>query len=548
MLPKETAPHSQSRLWRLADLYEHLAWRLATIFIVLLSTLLVLNIGIPWLFIQAYHLSLLLDSSGGHDPHGSQYLLRTTDTWSGDPNWACILNPTGPDLYRAMNATLTPALLLTATFGVLAIVSAIASRTKLIEVQRQGLTVRRKGASRAQFVPWERLSRLDIARRPGWFGKTDYKLVFHMDDGAKVRLAWRDIVTSQQGPALLSALKTWAPEAIARSDLPVLGIEDSQTNYTQLWLQYFSAPARRERSGDLEGGATIGDGRYHIAGKLSGGGHGTTYLAVPEHATGAGDELSDGEARDVVIKEYVLPVHRGSLVLDRTIEKLNQEAAILRRINHPQVVSLRDSFVEDYRGYLVMEYVQGVSLKDLVDRDGPQPESFICRLAVQMCEILSYLHRLTPPVVHRDFTPDNLILQDTMLVKLVDFNVAHELEGSVTATVVGKHSYLPPEQFRGKPVPESDIYALGCTLFYLLTGTDPEPISSSHPQKTRPDVSCELDRIVARATALEPAHRYAGAEDMKSELEHLLEQTGHVAHGNAPAQAGVPPALPGSAD
>jgi serine/threonine protein kinase len=422
-----------------------------------------------------------------------------------------------------MTATLSPALFLTAAFGVLAVIGAVASRTKLIDVQKEGLTVRKKGATHGLFVPWEQLSKLEIIDTPDWFGKTNYKLRFHTHNGPTVRISWRDVLTSQQGPPLLNALKTWAPEAIARCNLPVPGLEDTQTNYTQLWLQYFSAPARRERSSDLAAGATIYGGKYQIAGRLSGGGHGTTYLAVMDQAAKTDNDAPKSEC-DLVIKEYVLPVHRGSLILDRTIEKLNQEAAILRRISHPQIVGLRDSFVEDYRGYLVMEYVQGVSLKDLVDREGPQQESFVCHLAVQMCEILSYLHALTPPVVHRDFTPDNLILQDNLQVKLVDFNVAHELEGSVTATVVGKHSYLPPEQFRGKPVPQSDIYALGCTVFYLLVGADPEPITSSHPQARRAEVSSELDGIIARATALEPKRRYADVDAMKAELVHLLER------------------------
>lgn len=426
------------------------------------------------------------------------------------------------EIQRAMSATLGPALLLTTAFGIAVLAGSIASQTKLVEVQREGVEVRRKGSNHAMFMPWESMSKLDITEIPGWFGKKNYRLVFRSRHGVKVTMTWRDVLASHQGPPLLNAIKTWAPAALGGFNLPVPGSEDTQTNYTQLWLQYFSAPARRERSSDLEPGATVSGGKYKIAGKLSGGGHGTTYLSVIDQPDDTENGAGSNFAGDVVIKEYVLPVHRGSLVLDRTIEKLNQEAAILTRISHPQIVGLLDSFVEDYRGYLVMEYVQGTSLKDLVEKQGPQPESFVCDLAVQMCEILKYLHALTPPIVHRDFTPDNLILQDNMQVKLVDFNVAHELEGSVTATVVGKHSYLPPEQFRGKPVPQSDIYALGCTLFYLLVGSDPEPISSSHPRQHRSDVSEELDRIIAQATALDPGRRYADTDCMAAELEALV--------------------------
>src|SRR5581483_5192636 len=100
----------------------------------------------------------------------------------------------------------------------------------------------------------------------------------------------------------------------------------------------------------------------------------------------------------------------------------------------------------------------------------------------QMCEILAYLHGLEPPVVHRDFTPDNLMITDDGTLKLLDFNVAMSADNAATSsTAVGKHAYMAPEQFRGLPEPKSDIYSLGATLHFLLTGRDPEPISVSHP-------------------------------------------------------------------
>jgi serine/threonine protein kinase len=109
--------------------------------------------------------------------------------------------------------------------------------------------------------------------------------------------------------------------------------------------------------------------------------------------------------------------------------------------------------------------------------------------------------------VHRDFTPDNLILTSSGLVKLIDFNVAQQTSGTVTATVVGKHSYLPPEQFRGKAAPGSDIYALGAMLSFLLTAKEPEPLSVAHPHALNPAVSESLDLIISQATQLDCAAR-----------------------------------------
>ncbi len=535
MLPEDLAPRPKSLIQLLVSEHRRLirVFRMSSLcFIVLFATLTLLTIALPMASNSIGQLAhcLHLDRYPSADNmSGFGFQRAESDVYATTATYWYLTSTKSYEIQQAMSATLGPALLLTTASGIIAMAGSIASQTKLVEVQREGVMVRKKGASYALFVPWEFLTKVDITELPDWFGKKNYRLVFHTDDGVKVSMTWRDVLTSQQGSPLLNALKTWAPEAITECKLPVPDSENTQTNYTQLWLQYFSAPARRERSTDLEPGATICGGKYRIAGKLSGGGHGTTYLSVFDQSNETEDSVLVNFSGDVVVKEYVLPVHRGSLVLERTIEKLTQEAAILRRISHPQIVGLLDTFVEDYRGYLVMEYVQGVSLKDLVERQGPQQEAFVCRLAIQMCEVLTYLHALTPAVIHRDFTPDNLILQDNMQVKLVDFNVAHELEGSVTATVVGKHSYLPPEQFRGKPVPQSDIYALGCTLFYLLTGTDPVPISPSHPREQRKDVSEELDRIIAQATALDSGRRYADADAMKAELALFLErQQGYV--------------------
>ena len=102
-----------------------------------------------------------------------------------------------------------------------------------------------------------------------------------------------------------------------------------------------------------------------------------------------------------------------------------------------------DAFIEDYRGYLVLEYVRGESLKAMVEQLGPQPEEIVVTWAVQTCCILEYLHSLTPPVVHRDITPDNLMLEENGNIKLVDFNVACLVDSTSTSTVVGKHAYIP---------------------------------------------------------------------------------------------------------
>jgi serine/threonine protein kinase len=111
-----------------------------------------------------------------------------------------------------------------------------------------------------------------------------------------------------------------------------------------------------------------------------------------------------------------------------------------------------------------------------------------------------------------------LILGPDGSLKLIDFMVAQQSADTATATVVGKHAYLPPEQFRGRAIPRSDIYAFGCTLFYLLTGKDPEPLTSSHPIFERDTVSGAMDTLVATATDLDLNKRFACADDVRQAL------------------------------
>jgi tRNA A-37 threonylcarbamoyl transferase component Bud32 len=346
-------------------------------------------------------------------------------------------------------------------------------------------------------------------------------------EGNQFKLKLSDISKKHNIGTFFSLVKTGAPKAVLNVD-PNFASDNS---YTELWLKYFSVPAEREKTGSLENHMFLDSGRYEIVGTVGGGGQGTAYLAhvrkggtQPEKKSDHIVEIDSANLvldEQVVLKEYVLPVHRGQLTAERTADKLRAEAAILQKLDHPQIVKLKDAFVEDFRGYLVLEYVTGESLKTLVERLGPQPEELVIEWALRTCDILEYMHSQSPPVVHRDITPDNLMLQDSGLIKIVDFNVAYQVDSSATATVVGKHAYIPAEQFRGKPTTQSDIYALGGTLFFLLTGSDPAPITQSHPQRFNARVSSELDAIVARATCSSLKERFSDIEELKQSLSEL---------------------------
>jgi serine/threonine-protein kinase len=219
-----------------------------------------------------------------------------------------------------------------------------------------------------------------------------------------------------------------------------------------------------------------------------------------------------------VLKEFILPVYVDVNVRKSALEQFENEARILRQLDHPQIVKLVDYFVEDHRAYLVLEHIDGKSLQKIVEEKGPLPEGEVVSLAKQMCKILEHLHGLSPPVVHRDFTPDNLILSSNGVLKLIDFNVAQQQESTTSGTVVGKQAYLPPEQFRGMPTSQSDIYSMGATLHFLLTGQEPEPISVSHPKRVNASVSEKMNSLVEHSTAIDCSKRYEKIEHLERDL------------------------------
>lgn len=397
------------------------------------------------------------------------------------------------------------------------------------------------------------------------------KCVFlELFDGSKYKLSFDSVKKSGPVAEFMLLLRD---KSAAKVDAGIQRRIDAQSNdYTELWLRYFSNPEKRNRKSSLGEGEMV-HGRYRVLSTLGQGGQGTAYLAEfisgKSNSSNADSSKSDssqsnlGKAdsskadsnksdlskadlskadsskidssspnsnnRDstnsvLVLKEYILPFHRGEEVFRASLNKLQKEAAILARIHHPNIVELKDSFVEDHRGYIVLEYLQGESLSDKILRCGPLSEPQVIEIALQICNAVEYMHTLESRIIHRDLTPDNFILQENGQVKIVDFNVAHQLEGSATNTVVGKHAYIPPEQFRGKASEQSDIYAVGGTLFFLLTGEEPTPMSVSSPRAVNNAVSEEFDAIIQKATALDAESRYLTAFEMRADLYDLARK------------------------
>jgi tRNA A-37 threonylcarbamoyl transferase component Bud32 len=354
-----------------------------------------------------------------------------------------------------------------------------------------------------QSFAWKHVMRAHLRRKEGKRSHLDYEIVFALPDG-DIAIRCGDIENPFERMQFIHSLEQRLGERFDPQIKEVFSDKGERESYTELWLKELNAPPKRDKLVPLTSGMLLHDREYRISERIGMGGQASVYLA---------ESLKHG-GMPVAIKEFILPVFPDPRVRLSAAQRFQSEAEIISRIRHPQIVRFLDLFIEDHRAYLVLERVNGRNLKQIVETDGPLDEAGVIQLAVQMCDILSYLHGQNPPIAHRDFTPDNLMLADDGLIKLIDFSVAQASISNVTGSVVGKPEYIAPEQFRGKPTPLSDIYSLGGTLYFLLTGNHPEAISVSKPVTA----STELANVIAGATALDPVSRYQTPEDMKQAL------------------------------
>ncbi len=210
------------------------------------------------------------------------------------------------------------------------------------------------------------------------------------------------------------------------------------------------------------------------------------------------------------------------------IQNFEREANILASLSHPAIPKIFDYFSEGNRSYLVLEFVEGQNLENLLEeRKRPFSQEEAIEWAVQVCDVLVYLHAHTPPVIFRDMKPGNLILRYDGRVMVIDFGIAKVFEHGQRGTMIGTEGYSPPEQYRGVSEPRGDLYALGATLHHLLTGRDPrlEPPFTFHERPIRlfnTDVSPEVEAVIMKSLAYDIEERFASATEMALALNNAL--------------------------
>lgn len=211
--------------------------------------------------------------------------------------------------------------------------------------------------------------------------------------------------------------------------------------------------------------------------------------------------------------------------LREALDSFNSEAQMLQKLHHPNLPRVYDSFSENARHYLVMDFIDGQTLEERqrAAGGGALPEQEVLGWARQICAVLSYLHTRTPPIIFRDLKPANIMVTSSGEVKLIDFGIARVFRHGRTqdTQVLGTPGFAPPEQYgKAQTDPRADIYSLGCTLYQLLTGYDPAttPFNLPPMQTRNPRISPQTQRAIERATQLNRDARYQTVDDFARDL------------------------------
>ena len=273
--------------------------------------------------------------------------------------------------------------------------------------------------------------------------------------------------------------------------------------------------------------------RYLVVGPAGRGGMSAVYQAV---------DTQYGN-RHVAIKE----MSQGHLNANELVEataRFQQEARLLGSLYHPNLPRIYDAFSEYGRSYLVMDYIDGKTLLQLLKDAGRRslPVAQVLDYATQLCDVLAYLHAQNPPVIFRDLKPTNVMVTENGHVVLIDFGIARFFkEGQAQDTIyLGSPGYAPPEQHGvSQTNPRSDLYALGATLHCCLTGRDPYHADDRFVfppvRQLNPLVPIELDQLIQRLVSLDERQRPTSALEVQQELLKIKQHAAEATTGQASA-------------
>jgi serine/threonine-protein kinase len=273
--------------------------------------------------------------------------------------------------------------------------------------------------------------------------------------------------------------------------------------------------------------------RYRVLELIAKGGMGAVYKCADTRL----------EGRLCAIKETTIDPNLSEPYLEQTQEQFRLEATTLATLDHPNLPKVSDYFSHRGRYYLVMDYVAGQDLLSIVKssrRDKPGvPVDQVMGWTAQICSALQYLHTQSPPILHRDIKPANIKITEAGIIKLVDFGLVKWMapDDNSTITVIqglGTLAYTPLEQYggdAGHTDPRSDIYALGATLYHLITGQLPasakerflRPERFLPPDRLIPDLPPHVSKAIMAATAMHPEDRPSSASEFLDMLHDRMK-------------------------
>lgn len=266
----------------------------------------------------------------------------------------------------------------------------------------------------------------------------------------------------------------------------------------------------------LEIGSLL-DGKYKILNKIGQGGMSVVYLAMNEKAN---KQWAIKEMRKEKNKNY--EIMKQSLIT---------ETNLLKELKHPYLPSIADIIESDNTIIIVMDYVEGRPLSDILTEEGTIEEDKVADYAIQLCDVLDYLHSQKPPIIYRDLKPANIMLRPDGKITLIDFGTArkYNYDSVSDTTCLGTIGYAAPEQFAGETLRQTDartdIYNLGATMYHLLTGVNPsEPPYELYPiRRWDESLSNGLEKIILRATRKDPDKRFNDCKEMSYALQHFRD-------------------------
>ncbi|MGL5059624.1 MAG: protein kinase domain-containing protein [Microcoleus sp.] len=259
---------------------------------------------------------------------------------------------------------------------------------------------------------------------------------------------------------------------------------------------------------------------YQVLRTLGQGGMGTTTLAWDRNKAKAQQPGSSPAASLVVLKE----MNADMAQIVKAQELFEREAKTLKLLHHPGIPQFFDFFVEGGKKYLVMEMLHGEDLEKRIYNRGPVTPQQAIEWMIQTLDVLEYIHSQKPPIVHRDIKPANLLVKHRdNSIAVIDFGAVKEI-GTPPGTRIGVEGYTAPEQDRGQPLPQSDLYAIGPTLIFLLTAQSPQKFYGKLAKgygfnlENIPTIDSKLREIILRTTAAKPRDRFQTAKQLARAL------------------------------